>query len=110
MSVIAMMWKLICQSLVSEHMVQLSGNLAPSIGNLTNLQIVLFKKINTTEPIPVEMGRLWKLQTLDVSDNIFNGEISSSLGHLKNLQYMRLNNYSLTGEIQGSLANLTRLT
>lgn len=89
---------------------KLSGNLAPSIGNLTNLQIVLFQNNNITGRIPVEMGRLWKLQTLDLSDNIFNGEIPSSLGHLKSLQYMRLNNNSLTGEIPESLANLTRLT
>ncbi|KAL8124739.1 protein NSP-INTERACTING KINASE 1-like isoform X1 [Apium graveolens] len=89
---------------------RLSGNLAPSIGNLTNLQIVIFQNNNITGPIPAEMGRLWKLQTLDLSDNIFNGEIPSSLGHLKSLQYMRLNNNSITGKIPESLANLTRLT
>ncbi|XP_063945168.1 protein NSP-INTERACTING KINASE 1 isoform X7 [Daucus carota subsp. sativus] len=56
------------------------------------------------------MGWLWKLQTLDLSDNNFYGGIPSSLGHLKSLQYMRLNNNSLTGEIPESLANLSRLT
>nr|XP_017237266.1 PREDICTED: protein NSP-INTERACTING KINASE 1-like isoform X3 [Daucus carota subsp. sativus] len=89
---------------------RLSGNLAPSIGNLTNLQIVLFQNNNISGQIPVEMGWLWKLQTLDLSDNNFYGGIPSSLGHLKSLQYMRLNNNSLTGEIPESLANLSRLT
>ncbi|KAK3018320.1 hypothetical protein RJ639_002975 [Escallonia herrerae] len=57
----------------------LSGSLAPSIGNLTNLQIVLLQNNNITGPIPAELGRLWKLHTLDLSDNFFTGEIPSSL-------------------------------
>ncbi|KAK2970703.1 hypothetical protein RJ640_026709 [Escallonia rubra] len=88
----------------------LSGSLAPSIGNLTNLQIVLLQNNNITGPIPAELGRLWKLHTLDLSDNFFTGEIPSSLGRLRSLQYMRLNNNSLTGEIPESLANITQLT
>ncbi|KAK3010093.1 hypothetical protein RJ639_012214 [Escallonia herrerae] len=65
---------------------------------------------NITGPIPAELGRLWKLHTLDLSDNFFTGEIPSSLGRLRSLQYMRLNNNSLTGEIPESLANITQLT
>lgn len=87
----------------------LSGRLAPSIGNLTNLQIVLLQNNNITGLIPAELGRLQKLQTLDLSDNLFTNEIPSSLGHLKSLQYMRLNNNSLSGAIPESLANMTQL-
>ncbi|OWM84693.1 hypothetical protein CDL15_Pgr027480 [Punica granatum] len=87
----------------------LSGTLSPSIGNLTNLQIVLLQNNNITGPIPRELGRLSKLQTLDLSNNIFTGEIPDSLGHLKSLQYMRLNNNSLSGAFPNSLANMTQL-
>jgi len=43
---------------------------------------------NITGPIPSEIGKLSKLQTLDLSDNFFNGEIPPSLGHLRSLQYL----------------------
>ncbi|XP_050228998.1 protein NSP-INTERACTING KINASE 1-like [Mercurialis annua] len=87
----------------------LSGTLSSSIGNLTNLQIVLLQNNNITGQIPADIGRLKKLQTLDVSNNFFTGDVPSSLGHLKNLQYMRLNNNSLSGEFPMSLANMTGL-
>ncbi|XP_017219852.1 protein NSP-INTERACTING KINASE 1 isoform X2 [Daucus carota subsp. sativus] len=89
---------------------KLSGILSPSIGNLTNLQIILLQNNNISGVIPVDLGRLRKLHTLDLSDNHFSGEIPYSLSHLKSLQYMRLNNNTLSGEIPGSLANMTRLT
>lgn len=88
----------------------LSGTLSPSIGNLTNLKIVLLQNNNIRGPVPGEIGRLSNLRTLDLSSNHFNGEIPPSLGHLTTLQYMRLNNNSLSGEIPMSLANLTELS
>ncbi|KAL7196700.1 hypothetical protein ACSBR1_036664 [Camellia fascicularis] len=87
----------------------LSGSLSPSIGNLTNLQIVLLQNNNISGPIPTELGRLPKLQALDLSNNFFIGEIPSSLAHLKSLQYLRLNNGSLSGSIPFLLANMTQL-
>ncbi|KAF7116889.1 hypothetical protein RHSIM_RhsimUnG0011500 [Rhododendron simsii] len=87
----------------------ISGTLSPSIGNLTNLQIILLQNNNISGPIPPELGRLPKLQTLDLSDNFFTGEIPSSLAHLKSLKYLRLNNNSLSGSIPSSLANMTQL-
>ncbi|PSR88221.1 Protein NSP-INTERACTING KINASE 1 like [Actinidia chinensis var. chinensis] len=87
----------------------LSGNLSPSIGNLTNLQIVLLQNNNISGSIPTELGRLPKLQTLDLSNNFFTGEIPSSLAHLKSLQYLRLNNNSLSQAIPLSFANMTQL-
>ncbi|CAB4274655.1 unnamed protein product [Prunus armeniaca] len=87
----------------------LSGTLSPSIGNLTNLQIVLLQNNNITGAIPRDIERLSKLHTLDISNNFFTGDIPSSLGHLKSLQYLRLNNNSLTGAFPVSLANMSQL-
>ncbi|KAL7141196.1 hypothetical protein ABFS83_08G037100 [Erythranthe nasuta] len=88
----------------------LSGTLSPSIGNLTNLQIILLQNNNITGPIPGEVGKLLKLQTLDLSNNFFTGNIPPPLGQLKTLQYLRLNNNSLSGEIPMSLTNMTQLS
>ncbi|KAK3015410.1 hypothetical protein RJ639_007482 [Escallonia herrerae] len=88
----------------------LSGTLSPSIGNLTNLQIVLLQNNNLTGPLPSELGKLPKIKTLDLSDNFFTDEIPSSLSNLKSLEYLRLNNNSLSGPIPLSLANMTQLT
>ncbi|XP_059638444.1 protein NSP-INTERACTING KINASE 1-like [Cornus florida] len=88
----------------------LSGTISPSIGNLTNLQIVLLQSNNIKGSLPAGLERLSKLHTLDFSNNLLTGEIPSSLGHLKSLKYMRLNNNSLSGAIPMSLANITQLT
>ncbi|XP_058112366.1 protein NSP-INTERACTING KINASE 1-like [Magnolia sinica] len=87
----------------------LSGTLSPSIGNLTNLQLVLLQNNNISGPIPVEIGKLSKLHTLDLSNNLFTGEIPISIGNLKSLEYLRLNNNSLSGAFPSSLANITKL-
>lgn len=38
--------------------------------------------------VPTEVGKLYELQTLDLSGNQFNGEIPSSLGRLTRLSYL----------------------
>ncbi|MBA0819515.1 hypothetical protein Gohar_028179, partial [Gossypium harknessii] len=88
----------------------LSGNLAPTIGNLTNLQLVNLQNNNISGNIPSELVKLSKLKTLDLSNNRFNGQIPGTLSHLKSLQYLRLNNNSLSGAIPSPLANMTQLT
>jgi hypothetical protein len=63
-----------------------------------------------TGPIPETIGRLEKLQSLDLSNNSFTGEIPASLGELKNLNYLRLNNNSLIGTCPESLSKIEGLT
>ncbi|PKI75583.1 hypothetical protein CRG98_003984 [Punica granatum] len=87
----------------------LSGTLSPSIGNLTNLQIVLLQSNNIRGPLPLELGKLSKLKTLDLSGNLFTGEVPSSLSHLTNLRYLKLNNNSLSGAFPSLLADMSQL-
>ncbi|KAL3654034.1 Protein NSP-INTERACTING KINASE 3 [Castilleja foliolosa] len=103
----------------------LSGTLSPGIGNLTNLQSVLeqlqigmitegvnrlLQNNEITGSIPAVIGKLEKLETLDLSNNQLTGEIPISVGDLKNLNYLRLNNNSLSGTIPESLSNVQSLT
>ncbi|XP_039805830.1 LRR receptor kinase SERL2-like isoform X3 [Panicum virgatum] len=87
----------------------LSGMLSPTIGNLTNLQIVLLQNNNITGPIPAEIGKLSKLKTLDLSSNHLDGGIPTTVGHLQSLQYLRLNNNTLSGPFPSASANLPQL-
>ncbi|RVX04386.1 Protein NSP-interacting kinase 3 [Vitis vinifera] len=61
-------------------------------------------------PIPDSIGKLEKLETLDLSHNKFDGGIPSSLGGLKKLNYLRLNNNSLTGPCPESLSQVEGLS
>ncbi|KAK4386540.1 putative LRR receptor-like serine/threonine-protein kinase [Sesamum angolense] len=60
--------------------------------------------------IPMEIGKLSELQTLDLSSNQFDGEIPSSLGRLTRLSYLRLSKNKLSGQIPRDVADLTGLS
>ncbi|GMP74489.1 hypothetical protein CsSME_00031894 [Camellia sinensis var. sinensis] len=66
----------------------LTGTLSPSIANLSNLQSVLLQNNAISGPIPAAIGKLEKLQTLDLSSN------------------KKLNNNSLTGSIPDTLSKV----
>ncbi|KAJ0735474.1 putative non-specific serine/threonine protein kinase [Helianthus annuus] len=59
------------------------GTLSSAIGSLSNLQSnnAIFGRITDT------IGKLQKLQTLDLSGNMFSGQLPSSLNDLKNLNF-----------------------
>lgn len=48
----------------------------------------LLQNNQVSGPIPAEIGKLSELQTLDLSGNLFVGEIPSSLGFLTRLSYL----------------------
>uniref|UniRef100_M0ZT07 non-specific serine/threonine protein kinase n=1 Tax=Solanum tuberosum TaxID=4113 RepID=M0ZT07_SOLTU len=53
---------------------------------------LLLQSNNISGSIPMELGMLKKLKTIDLSDNKLTGEIPSSLAQLKGLQYFILGN------------------
>lgn len=52
------------------------------------LKYRLLQNNDISGQIPASIGKLKKLQTLDVSNNKLSGEIPDSLGNLKNLNYL----------------------
>ena len=87
----------------------LTGEIPPELGNLTDLLFLNIHADNLTGEIPPELGNLTNLQYLGLSSNDLTGEIPPGLGNLTNLQYLGLYSNDLTGEIPPELGNLTNL-
>ncbi|KAI3702052.1 hypothetical protein L6452_27662 [Arctium lappa] len=87
----------------------LSGQLVPQLGQLTNLQYLELYSNNITGKIPSELGNLTSLVSLDLYLNRLDGIIPDTLGNLKKLRFLRLNNNTLTGTIPNSLTTIDSL-
>nr|XP_043628408.1 BRASSINOSTEROID INSENSITIVE 1-associated receptor kinase 1-like isoform X1 [Erigeron canadensis] len=64
----------------------LSGQLAPDLGQLTNLQSLALYNNNITGNIPSELGNLTRLSSLDLYQNQLDGDIPATLGKLQKLR------------------------
>ncbi|KAL4303152.1 hypothetical protein GQ457_10G019480 [Hibiscus cannabinus] len=87
----------------------LSGQLVPELGQLSNLQYLELYSNNISGTIPEELGNLTSLVSLDLYLNAITGLIPTTLGKLRNLRALRLNNNSLTGQIPMSLTTIILL-
>ena len=85
---------------------ELTGEIPPEIGNLTNLQSLDLGENNLTGSIPPEIWNLTNLVTLILEDNQLTGEIPSEIGNLTNLYELWLSDNQLTGEIPESICDL----
>jgi hypothetical protein len=64
----------------------------------------------TASALPIEVGLLDGLTTLDLSGNAIPGSIPSELGRLTSLQFLGLSNNTFTGSIPTEIYRLTDLT
>ncbi|KAK4792555.1 hypothetical protein SAY86_022990 [Trapa natans] len=87
----------------------LSGQLVPQLGQLTQLQYLELYRNNISGGIPDELGNLTNLVSMDLYLNSLTGPIPTTLGKLSKLRFMRLNNNSLTGTIPMSLTTISTL-
>ncbi|KAM5568308.1 leucine-rich repeat protein 1-like [Rosa sericea] len=87
----------------------LVGSLVPELGKLERLQYLELYMNNLTGSIPKELGGLKSLVSLDLYHNNFAGSIPSSLSNLSNLNFLRLNGNRLTGTIPRKLTKLGSL-
>ena len=88
---------------------QLSGEIPPELGNLTNLREMTLSASELSGEIPPELGNLTNLRELFLYDNQLTGEIPPELGNLTNLDFLLLGNNQLTGEIPPELGDLANL-
>ena len=86
-----------------------SGELPPSIGNLSYLIMLDAFGCNFSGSIPSSLGNLTNLIALSLSNNTFKGEVPSSIGNLNRLSFLDLSQNQLTGPILFHLVNLMQL-
>ncbi|XP_057450346.1 leucine-rich repeat protein 2-like [Lotus japonicus] len=87
----------------------ISGTLAPELGQLHHLQYLELYGNNIGGKIPEELGNLKNLISMDLYDNKFEGKIPNSFANLNSLKFLRLNNNKLTGSIPRELTHLKNL-
>ena len=92
----------------------LSGNIPPQIGQLTNLHALNLEFNQLGGNIPPELGSLSNLESLSLAGNSqLSGTIPPELGDLTNLRILALSRCEwrtqLSGSIPPELGNLTRL-
>lgn len=88
---------------------KLSGNLVPELGKLERLQYLELYMNSLAGQIPKELGQLKSLISLDLYHNNLTGPVPSSLSRLSNLKFLRLNGNKLTGKIPRELTKLANL-
>lgn len=87
----------------------LSGILAPELGELTEMTILDFMWNSITGSIPKEIGKITKLQLLLLSGNKISGPLPDELGFLPNLSKFQLDLNYISGPIPKSFVNLTNV-
>ncbi|MBA0797361.1 hypothetical protein Gohar_008070 [Gossypium harknessii] len=85
----------------------LSGILAPDLGQLYHLKILDFMWNDLTGSIPKEIGHLSTLRLLLLNGNNLSGSLPDELGYLQQLDRFQIDQNNLSGQIPKSFANLS---
>ncbi|PON60517.1 GPCR kinase [Parasponia andersonii] len=86
----------------------LSGTLAPELGQFSNMTILNFMWNNISGSIPKEIGSMTSLKLLLLSGNQISGSLPDELGNLPNLVKFQLDINQISGPIPKSFAKLPK--
>ncbi|KAI7750729.1 hypothetical protein M8C21_013031 [Ambrosia artemisiifolia] len=87
----------------------LTGSIPKEIGNISSLVLLLLNGNRLTGSLPVELGYLTNLDRFQIDQNEISGTIPISFSNLENIKHIHFNNNSLTGQIPAELSNLSTL-
>ncbi|XWS09528.1 hypothetical protein CRYUN_Cryun40dG0092400 [Craigia yunnanensis] len=85
----------------------LSGTLAPELGQLSHLKILDFMWNELTGSIPKEIGHISTLRLLLLNGNKLSGSFPDELGYLSNLNRLQVDQNNISGQIPKTFANLS---
>ncbi|XP_077239270.1 putative LRR receptor-like serine/threonine-protein kinase At1g06840 isoform X2 [Tasmannia lanceolata] len=86
----------------------LSGSLAPELGNLSHLIILDFMWNDISGSIPKEIGNIKSLELLLLNGNQLSGSLPDELGDLPNLDRIQIDQNHISGSLPKSFANLNK--
>ncbi|KAF6142999.1 hypothetical protein GIB67_041067 [Kingdonia uniflora] len=86
----------------------LSGTLAPQIGQLSYMIILDFMWNKISGAIPKEIGDIKSLQLLLLNGNQLTGSLPDELGYLPNLDRIQIDQNQISGPLPKSFANLNK--
>ncbi|TKY50181.1 LRR receptor serine/threonine-protein kinase RPK2 [Spatholobus suberectus] len=89
---------------------QLAGPIPLDLGNLVSLVSLNLSRNQLQGQIPSSLGQMKNLKFLSLASNKLNGSIPTSLGQLYSLEVLDLSSNSLTGEIPKAIENMRNLT
>ncbi|KAH7331691.1 hypothetical protein KP509_20G046500 [Ceratopteris richardii] len=87
----------------------IEGEISPNIGKLQKLQIIDLSRNSISGIIPDEIGGCVDLQYLDLSFNLLSGEIPFSISRLKQLEHLILKGNQISGPIPSTLSQVPNL-
>ena len=88
----------------------IAGTIPLELGNLDSLQTLNLWNNGLKGGIPKELGNLANLRNLNLGENQLAGEIPTELGNLAELRFLDIASNQLTGEIPTELEDLSELT
>ncbi|KAK7340639.1 hypothetical protein VNO77_21348 [Canavalia gladiata] len=89
---------------------QITGPIPLGLGDLVSLVSLNLSRNHLQGQIPISLGQLKDMKFLSLADNNLSGSIPTSLERLYSLEVLDLSSNSLTGEIPKGIENLRNLT
>jgi len=86
----------------------LSGILAPELGQLSQMKIMDFMWNSIGGTIPKEVGNITSLELMLLNGNQLNGSLPEEIGFLPNLNRIQIDQNHISGLIPKSFANLNK--
>ncbi|KAJ0252348.1 LRR receptor-like serine/threonine-protein kinase [Hirschfeldia incana] len=99
--------KVVNLSLPNSHLL---GSIHSDLGSLHSLQSLDLSNNSFNGPLPVSLFNGTELRSLDLSGNMISGEVPSSIGDLHSLQTLNLSDNALAGKLPANLVTLRNLT
>jgi Leucine-rich repeat (LRR) protein len=90
---------------------ELDGELPSSVSQMLNLVGLYVQQNRLSGPLDefLSSSMAWKIETMDLSNNFFDGNLPRSFGNLSYLTYLDLHGNKFTGTVPVELGNLMQL-